>query len=315
MSNKGGYGQWLTKDWTIGQLNALVKILGEETARKILDREIVFTQKTATKSLFDKNGRRIPIGLEAEVCDACPKVSHQPWNLKEKKIDYSNRIGQLFLGFEGTGVLPNLSITDKQFKQKTEHLLALIKSDPQIANILNGDFFPIVMPKIDNENESIGAIVKKYLLGAAGSIRECFGGKLRNGCLWMDKKENMVEPVHESRYSQLSDKMKKGSVPGIYFPFALQGFSVEASREQMASLPNGFILSGLDAIIAMTMYPGLGMYRKEKNIKLALSSIRWGGRQTFRFWADKNQELDFTYTMNPDKAFGNESSGLFFIGE
>ncbi|MEX2405065.1 MAG: hypothetical protein WD579_00515 [Candidatus Paceibacterota bacterium] len=33
---------WLTKDWTIGQLNALVKKIGEENARRILSDEIQF---------------------------------------------------------------------------------------------------------------------------------------------------------------------------------------------------------------------------------------------------------------------------------
>ena len=51
--------------------------------------------------------------------------------------------------------------------------------------------------------------------------------------------------------------MNHASTVGIYFPNPLQGFSVDAGWEQMATLPEGFILSGIDIIIAMIMYPDI----------------------------------------------------------
>jgi hypothetical protein len=65
-------------------------------------------------------------------------------------------------------------------------------------------------------------------------------------------------PLHfnaQSRYNDLIHATGTRYVVGIFFP-ALPGFSTYACLEQMATLPKGFILSGIaTTAMAMAMWP------------------------------------------------------------
>ena len=87
---------------------------------------------------------------------------------------------------------------------------------------------------------------------------------------------------------------------GIHFPNPLQGFSVNASREQMATLPQGFILSGMDTSVAMVMYPDI-LARDWNTFGLDLAALSFYfqySRYSLKFTAnDVNLEFDNTHNL------------------
>lgn len=295
----------MIQDWVIGDLNALVKNLGgEEIARRIQRGEVSIKLEEVVKLLFDKHGRRIPQGITASVCDSDRDYYLKPPSLTGESL-YANRILRLH------GCLSvDTGITAKQLEQETGRLLILIRDNSQVANIANGVWLPIILPKLITDD--LGAELEYYLTAVDNSYVKVFPGRKfynhRKGTL-----TNEVKIVDGSRYSQLIAKMKQGPVIGILFPNSLQGFSVNASREQMATLPEGFILSGLDTVIAMAMYPDI-LARDFNTPGLDLAAFSWlssGYSLCFKAFDDR---LYFISTVGLAFASDFFSGGLFFLG-
>jgi hypothetical protein len=107
--------------------------------------------------------------------------------------------------------------------------------------------------------------------------------------------------------------MKQGPVKGIHFPNPLQGFSIKASREQMLTLPKGFILSGLDTAIAMIMYPDV-LARGYLTPGLDLAALSWQSADYSLFFRADVSRLDFDNSDGLAVDYGNYSGGLLFLG-
>ena len=121
-----------------------------------------------------------------------------------------------------------------------------------------------------------------------------------------------VSVVDGSRHDQLISRMKEGLVIGLHFPNPLQGFSINASREQMSTLPEGFILSGMDTPIAMVMYPDI-LARDWDTPGLNLA-LQWqSAGYSLYFWACGGS-LGFGRTAGLAGASGSYSGGLLFLG-
>ncbi len=259
------------------------------------------------KSLFDKFGRRIPKNLQAIVCHA-----DQSFRLDQPKLnweeDFASRILWLHrcLGID-TGV------TAEQFKAETERLLTMIWDNPQIANSTNGVCLPVILPQCVTDD--LGTEMERYLDGVVNSYTETFGYSFDN-CHEGELKGN-VSIIDGSRHDQLVSRMKHGPVIGIYFPNPLQGFSSDASREQMSTLPEEFILSGMDALIAIIMYPDvLFVQRDELKPVLSLSALAcWSDFHLLDSEKTDDNKLGFANTEDASAlAHGNCSSSLLFIG-
>jgi hypothetical protein len=261
-------------------------------------------RKEDIMDLFDKHGRRIPEGLQASVCDA-----NRDFRLDQPKLDenadFANRISRLH------GCLSiDTEVTAKQLKTETERLLAIIRENPQIANIANGVCLPVVLPKFVTDD--FGAELERYLAGVANSYAKTFGDRTfynhREGTL-----ANQVSMVDGSRHDQLIERMKEGPVIGLHFPNPLQGFSIHASREQMSTLPEGFILSGMDTPIAMAMYPDI-LARDWNTPGLGMAALQWqSAGYSLLFWAYGGR-LVYSRTDGLAYAVGNYSGGLLFLG-
>ncbi|MDD5043650.1 MAG: hypothetical protein PHD51_03190 [Patescibacteria group bacterium] len=297
--------KWMTQDWTTGDLNALVKNLGgEKVARKIQRGEVKVMFKDVMEVFFDKHGRRIPNGLQARVRDADREFQLVQPKL-ETDIDYLDRLKRLHEGLNSY-----TKITGEQFKAETERLLVLIRSNPQVANITKGIWLPVVLPRLTVNN--LGVTLKQYLEAVGKSYTKTFSDRrFCNICKGTLAGE--VNIVPRSRHDQLIERMEQGPVVGLHFPNPLQGFSIDASREQMSVLPEWFFLSGIDTPIAMVMYPDIlardfntpGLYMAALSLQSTSCSLY--------FKADKD-ELDFAHTpllasVNPAWA-----SGLLFLG-
>lgn len=291
-------------DWTRGQVEALINIVGEDNAKGLLLGAISAEFKEVIKKLFDKHGRRIPEDLRANVCDANRDFRLDRPKLDEE-VDFANRIMRLH------GCLSiDTEVTAEQLKAETERLLAIIRKNSQIANIANGVCLPVVLPKFVTND--LGAELELYLASVNNSYVKTFGDRTfcnhRKGTL-----ANQVSAVDGSRHGQLIERMKQEPVIGLHFPNPLQGFSVHADREQMSALPEGFILSGMDTPIAMVMYPDI-LARDWNTPGLDLAAFQWRSAAYSLFFRACDGALGFDGAGDLAGAHVCYSGGLLFLG-
>lgn len=259
---------------------------------------------TLERVFFDKRGRRIPEGLHASICDATGRFRLNKLKLKTE-VDYANRIMRLH-GCLGV----DTKIVAKQLKGQAERLLALIWENSQIANIANGVWLPVVLPQLTTDD--LGTALEQYLEGVGKSYARTFGDRKfynhRKGTLVGE-----VGIVDGSRHDQLIERMKQEPIMGIHFPNPLQGFSVRASLGQMSTLPERFILSGMDTAIAMVMYPDI-LARKWNTPCLNMAALSWQSAHNSLFFKADVVELAFNSTDGLTSASDAYSSGLLFLG-
>lgn len=297
--------KWMIMNWTTGALNALVKNLGgEDIARKIQRGEVRVRLEEIIRTLFDKHGRRIPEGLSANVRDA-NWYFHLDQPKLNKEVDFVNRLARLHdcLGID-TG------ITAKQLKAETERLLAVIGEDPQIASVANGVHLSVVMPQLTTND--LGTELELYLAGVAKAYARTFNGRsLSNHC--EGRLAGQVNIVRESRHDQLIERMKQGPVIGIHFASPLQGFSVLAAREQMRTLPEGFVLSGVDTAIATMMYADI-LARDWYTPGLESAALQWQSAAFSLYFVACAGGLSFGNAVCLAVADVRYSGGLLFLG-
>ena len=288
-----------------GRQLALVKKLGgRDVVNAILRGEVAVNIKEVIKKLFDKHGRRIPENLQANVFDPNRKFKLNQPRITEE-VEFANRIIRLHgsLGID-TG------ITAEQLLEETGRLLAMIGTNPQIANITNGVLLPIILPQL--KTDDLGTALEQYVEAMGKSYAKTFDDRKfynhREGTL-----AGEVSIVAGSRHEQLISRMKEGPVIGIHLPNSLQGFSINADREQIATLPEGFVLSGLDTIIAATMYPDI-LARDYNTPGYDLAAISWQSAGCSLSLGANDDGLDFGGTASLSFAFGRCSGGLFFLG-
>lgn len=255
-------------------------------------------------NLFDDCGRRIPKDLQANVCDANRDFRLDQPKLNEE-VDFASRILRLH---KCHGI--DTKVIAEQLKQETERLLAMIQDNSQIANITNGVWLSVVLPQLTTDD--LGTALEQYLETAGKSYAKTFSDwKFYNHR--KDELANKVNIVDGSRHDQLIERMKQGPVTGICFPNSLQGFSIYASREQIRTLPKGFILSGLDTPIAMAMYPDI-LARDYNTPGLDMAALSWQSADYSLSFGAIDDRLDFFDTDSLADADGYYSGGLLFLG-
>ena len=290
--------------WSHGRIEALLNVIGEENAKKLLANEISFTIKQTTEaSLFDKNGRRIPKNLEFNVCDSSLPVKLGNLFLESEK-DYQELIDEFNRPLGG-----RLKITGEELKTGTEKLLALIGNDKRFAKILNGAWVPIILPKLTGIIEKV---LNEYLRATKFLYTRHCGTSFAY-------KDNFCGNVHispASRYDKAISKMIMRDLVGIYFINPLQGYSVLASREQMKELPEEFVLSGFEPLIAGAMYPKIFFDQK---LFLDLAAFSWvldpkKGNFSQSVFRTKDSGISYGANLSLNRGDGDRSSGLLFIG-
>jgi hypothetical protein len=258
----------------------------------------------AIRLFFDKHGRRIPKGLQANVCDA-----NRDFRLTQPKmdeeVDFANRILRLH------GCLSiDTEVTAEQLMAETKRMQAVIRENSQIANIANGVCLPVVLPKLVTDD--LGAELELYLAGVNNSYTKTFNDRSFNNYRKGDL-GNKVSIVDGSRHDQLIEWMKEGPVFGLHFPNPLQGFSINANREQMSTLPEGFILSGMDTPIAMAMYPDI-LARDWNTPGLDMAALQWQSAGYSLYFRAYDDRLGFDGTAFLATAYALYSGGLLFLG-
>ncbi|MFA7286725.1 MAG: hypothetical protein WC052_03650 [Patescibacteria group bacterium] len=295
---------------TTGEWIAFAKKVGGAAAcdvfHAVLRGELTTELKQAI--FFDKNGQRlIPPGLKAAVTR--PTAIHQ---LHQPELDYADILPRLVAAFLGVESMANslFALGTIAFKAQSDALLAKIAATPSIANILNGVHLPIVIPQF--EVTDYGHALQQVFFPAVGQSYESQFPRRHFHQHLSAKLAGNVSIVNGSRHERLVERMKDGPVVGIYFPNPLQGWSVDAQREQMGNLYSGLLLAGgIDSAIAQVMYPGeLSLdantpYRYMAAIKLPGKSLYFNPMEN---WLTVSEDGITGATR------GYYSGGLTFIG-
>jgi len=289
---------------TLGKFEAIINLLGgQENAEAILRGEKDVTLVDAIMSLFDKNGRRIPPRmLNSAVCDRDGNFYlRQP-----DELDLKERLDR----FDGAGLNP--CITLQEFSDSTKGLLRKIRENERIANLLKGVYLPIIIPY--TATADYGRMLDTLFIPAvANSYRRQFANRnfihYRKGDL-----EGKVTIVPGSRHEQLVERIAKGSVVGIYFPNPLQGFSVDAQREQMSSTPEGLLLSGaIDTSMGWLMYPDI-LARDNNTPVYDCSANQWHSPTSSLHFEAYDGNANFAGRADLSHASSSYSGGLLFVG-
>jgi len=255
---------------TMGQIEAFLNMIKPADLDRLLVGEASIKIEEVIRKLVDKNGRMIPMAdMKSAVCDPNRDFRLiQPRMVEE--VDFANRILRLH------GILEiDTGITGEQMLYAVRDLLTILKAVPRTANLLNATYLPIVIPK--TEVGDIGTLIEQWIEGVGRSYKKSFGERIFSNYL-KGSLEKAVSIVPESRHDRLVERMRREPIIGLYFPNPLQGFSVDADREQMTNLPEEFTLSGLDAIVGMIMYPDvLARNWNTPGIDLAAFSFRSAG--------------------------------------
>ncbi|MFY9492865.1 MAG: hypothetical protein WAP55_00015 [Minisyncoccia bacterium] len=300
--------------YAAGRVEALVNTLGEldgelvadslisgDLRAEVVDGQVVI--RPVEPLLFGRHGRRIPPrGLVANVCDP-----NRNFHLVQPTIDYAKRLYRLAESFSpGTNLLSYVA-----FETKCRALLEQIKADRQLANLLKGVHLPVCLPHLEVvdygqalEEIFIPSVGRAYTLHLAKPFTNYRQGEL----------QGQVEIVDSSRHDRLLARMAEEAVAGIYFPNPLQGYSVHAQREQMATLPESFLLAGgLDTAAAWVMYPDV-LARDGKTPGYNCSAVQWLSPGLSLYFKARGGDAHFGLEGNLAGACDFYSGGLLFLG-
>lgn len=286
------YHQWVAFGNRAGGVENVVGVLQGDMEIEILP---------ANKKRFDHTGRRIPPrGLEAAVCDP-----DRDFHLVQPPLGYAARLQRL------TDIDLTPSITAADFQARVEDILTRVKEDETIANLLNAVHLPLVIPQ--TVVTDLGQTTEKFVTAAGQSYQRQFPDRsftnYREGEL-----AGQVSVVEGSGYDKLLAAIALEPVVALYFPNPLQGFSVEAQREQMSSLPGDFVLSGpLDTAIGWMMYPDV-VGRGFKTPVNDCSAVNWQSPQYSLYFNANDDNAKFDNRDNLANANDNYSGGLLLLG-
>lgn len=286
--------------WTLGQTEAILNVLGGEgVASALIAGAKVAKIEDAVRMLFDKHGRRIPPqGMKAPVVDA-----NRDFHLDQPQVDFAERLFWLHWALG----LTEWFLQPEKFERRTAGIIQRMRQDKLLINLFRGVFLPIVLPRM--EIVDYGTALEETLLPAVGRAHQAeFPDRFyctRRGAL-----DHEVENVYRSRHEELKKALAAGPVVALYFPTALQGYSIPADLEQMATLPDEVLLAGaLEPATALAMYPDI-LARDGHTPGLDCAAVSWRGRSVY-FRASDNT-LDFD-SRSPG-ACGHCSGGLVVLG-
>lgn len=260
--------------------------------------------------LFDDNGIRcnLPPGFGGKRTSPNPRIYldrlEPTRGILETRL---NRIRQF---------LPGAKLPDsKTFYRVAMESDETIKGSPALCNLMKGPRMHLVFeqcPKIGGRAH--GAYLDNRILPAViASYGDQFGKHSFVNYL-QNKLENKVIPVPESNTQILLDRMAEGPVVATLFPACLQGFSVDADVEQMASLPqsNDGALILADPLIYGTgwsIYPDV--LGRDNHVPVNDCAALWHG-YSLHFCALVGL-ASFAHDGNLGDAHDEHSGGLLFL--
>lgn len=288
--------QWLAIGTKLGGVENTVAVLREEKTIKLED---------AIRLLFDKNGRRLPLNLQAAVCD--PNSGFKL--VRQKKVDFTARLSRLADALEMA-----VPIAAAQFEDEAGKLVELVKTAAggRCANALKGVYLPAIVPQTP-EGDYGSILENSYLAALKRAYKKEYPDRLftnhRKGEL-----ANQVTIVANTRHDRLLAKSRQGWQVILFFANPLQGFSAHAQREQLAELPEEFSLAGsIDGLPVWTMWVDV-LARDLRTPGLDLSALQQWQVSSARllYVSAGDDSAGFAYGFRLGLAHGFYSGGLSF---
>ncbi|MFA5184263.1 MAG: hypothetical protein WC456_01935 [Patescibacteria group bacterium] len=305
---------------------ALYNILGgPEMVEKILSSDVYVILKAAKRKLVDKHGRFIPLGLSAPVVDA--DYNYYFERPAEDDLELVRR-------FINMTQLLNCSseIYFKDFKDRTDEILQRVKDDRQLANLLQGPYFRIILPPLQ-VGVDIGKTLEDIFLPA---IEQAYLQHFPERRFQNKLKEELIGRVsiaEGAQYAPLLEAMSQGAVPAILFPTAFQGFSdlaahevldmlseeVEAQNEiddlidDISSISGRDIImsGGYDVMAALVGYMDI-LARDSKTPPIDIDIFQWQARNYGLNFIANEENFCFDYRVFCSS--GHHSTGVVILG-
>ena len=296
--------------FNLGQIEALLNKLGEENVERLLqDRLTVrFEGFIEERSLFRFDGWAKQDGLVAAMGSGLDGdcTGFENFDMHSTKA-LKSRLWRLskFLNLDDS------VIALENFLARIETLRIKIQKDSRIAHILNGPYLPVVIPKVHFANPS----GNKDLINDLGNA---FSKAVKEQYPVREYNEHPINNLRvvtsHTNQGYLFEKLAKDSVVGLFFPEALAQFSVNAAKEFVgAHLPEGFVLSGIDGLVASIMYADILLPKEDHAWNLNFPGL---GTDDDSYFALQPREESLAVSIDNDTetGFNFETQGLLYIG-
>lgn len=264
------------------------------------------SEKTVTPvkhSYFDAFGRCQPVVESAEVYEK----SRRYFKFEKHAIDLQKIYTRLT-----THLKIENAISLDTFKQRIQTVLQHLGDDETTKNILHGVYVPFMLP-IEAPTDIGILIEQKYLPAVEASFNEAFPDKSFTNH-YKGGLAGKLAIALGSRHEQLLDKQKKQVIVGVYFP-SLMEYSVPAALEQMAKLPEKFLLAGgVDTAAAMVAAPDLLLRQDGYPPVLWMAGLDTEKSGVGYLFEAYGYHLTFNRKPHFDKAAESWASGLVVIG-
>jgi hypothetical protein len=295
------------KDFDIGQLEALVKLLGGlDVAIEILRGRKDFVLTDNVKTLADETGRCIPDpALTHFVTPGVGSI----WNFPHPEINsnfYQDGFKRL------SKYLGNCGVSLDQFENEAETIRQNALGHPRLANFFKGLCVPVIIPStVCTKNP--GKLVNDLL----HSMIMIYRNQFLNKEFKIDIREydglylELIKSCESILFDHCADNKP---LIGWHLASAMHGFSIWAQREQIKSLPdNHLILSGYDTIIAYIGYPDLMTGNGLPNFSLPLFKQRFVSGYELVFMNNQDDLCFSNHDIFPDSLADSVCGGLFLF--
>ena len=186
-----------------------------------------------TQQKFDQHGRCIPNGLHS----AANELSRRYFLCDQPEIDYDeiyDRVASILSVQDG--------FTVEDFKTRAQKIIAELQSDVTTENITKGVCIPFFVP-VNPDLGDIGAALENQYLPGVG---RAYAQKLPEYEFTNQHKEKLdgsLTIIEGSRHERFIDALKTRTVVGVFCP-CMTEYSIPASVEKIAQLPEKFLLTG-----------------------------------------------------------------------
>jgi hypothetical protein len=198
--------------------------------------------------------------------------SHHP---RIDRIQYSQRLNTAAEAFN-----PLLCADEDCLNIRTTELIVQL-NELGLGGLLKSGAYPIVIPTINVGSYTL-FLFKELVPALANSLFRHF----KNSAIWSNgfTQEEYWQAIisqHlscQGKHVEVVNSAKNGPKYGIFFPFALRGYSISAAQKIVDGLPEGFSLAGpLDTIVPMLIYTDF-LVSNPPRPHILTAGVSWGNR-------------------------------------
>ncbi len=292
---------------TLGQIEALITILGDGNVHDLLVGDVKASFEEVIKKFVDQTGRGIPthLGLTSAACD-----ENRDFLVQRAEINYSEH-RERFIEFfpPGTKFVEANELQDRAEVAKEKFL-----KDELVANLFQRAHLPLPLPQHDVAG-NYGQSLQKFFLPAVKRAYESQFSERKFNNYRDGELAGKISVIPNVGHDKLIVAMAQGPGVAWYFPHPLQGLSVHAQREAMKMLLKH------DLLLAGAIEPTLGivgftqeMVGSYSTPGYDCSAVSWRSADYSLYFKADDDELDCSDSGRLGSAYDGCSGGLVLLG-